>query len=97
MHDRDVGNKINSLVVDRNNCSQDELANFIENSLDDIYILREESFKPITEEEVYNVDINKHRFKVIDKHKKTQVTSYCLEEFFSSDGLGLGGYGLNLI
>ena len=96
MHDGDVGNRINSVIVDRSSCTQDELASFIEDSLEDLYIFREESFTPITGEEVYNVDINKHRFKVKDKHKNIKVTSYS-DTNFSSDGLGLGGYGLNLI
>ena len=97
MHDGDVGDRINSVIVDRNNCTQDELASFIEDSLEELYIFREESFAPITGEEVYNVDINKHRFKVKDKHKKIKVTSSYSDYDFSSDGLGLGGYGLNLI
>ena len=93
----------NTIIINRNNCSQDELAILLDEYDGTIQILEGDLFKEIPKDEIYYIDPNKHTIKVnilntIQSKRLSSINSdilYVNNRKTSSSGLI--GYGLNLI
>lgn len=108
MHDEKVDSIDVELILDRDKYSQDEIAVFIEDNNNPIYISDDDNFKHIQKEDIYFININIHKFKIksikkpnLDIVEKKQQIQYLLStekiNSFSSSSSGIFGYGLDLI